>query len=928
MSKIRLPTLVVSAGVLASLLPPIASADPLPTAYNVYEGGYLLNAPDQGYLGTCWAFASTTTFQSALLRQGVVTDKHSPLLNISQWHIAVTDGNFLSYTAVNNGGYWEYPGWGSFNEYAVGYWLRGIGDWPMKPDYSIHPIGGGPVLVSEHPLNVYPREAIYNHENLKPYVPPTAQPIAPYGLKQVISYYWDFDPDTLADYQAQVKEALQNYGAVTSVIYASGELGYISPTNEGYISHGETQPNHAITIVGWDDEKVLTIDGETYVGAWLIQNSWGHDWGTYAPGSDVRGYFWIPYADTSISNLKSALALVPRSNEYKDGQRLYSPVVLQNQYFTPFIFDPLGQDVWAMLFETGFPQGTRTIAASKLSAPGSPNSPSQVTLAALGIWQTNPGTTISISIYPEWGPNGPSGTPLLDSQIVTLTSEGRNSYTEVDLDTEITLTLGQSVYVIIDFGDEHSYPVAIDARTAVQLAGQPDFTGVSWISSNGTDWIDLYTSLEYPAIFFLKGITVFYPLPNTGEVSGYLQTYGAETLSELTFDDASELYTNGPLTLTSGSLTVASGTADLRGSTLITSDDLNYTGPGTLHTRNPFQVGGNAIINSGHFSTGNTFVVNGGAFVVATGATAEVGSNGWLIVNSGTAPDPVVPGEGTLTNHGWISGNGQIYATVHNHGVVAPGQSPGVLTVVGDYIQAPNGTYLWEAASHKNYDQLVATGDVVLDGTLAVREYGGTSLNYGDKFRKIISGNTLSGRFRGTDMPSHLRARLFYKPTSVDLLIAPSSYTLLATNPSEHSLAKALDRFIPATKGDRLKVSTALDHLRPEEYRDAFAQIAPHFYYTVSQTGLTLANQQSRLVNQRLDAIRDGSTGLSLQGFGPAPVYENAKQSKEIFIPAPENRWGVWAQASGIFGRNGSVADLPNDRFNSGGVTVGGDYRW
>ncbi|MDY7008249.1 MAG: C1 family peptidase, partial [Cyanobacteriota bacterium] len=42
-------------------------------------------------------------------------------------------------------------------------------------------------------------------------------------------------------------------------------------------------PNHAVTIIGWDDRK----------RAWLVKNSWGTDWGE-------DGYIWIAYNTNRI----------------------------------------------------------------------------------------------------------------------------------------------------------------------------------------------------------------------------------------------------------------------------------------------------------------------------------------------------------------------------------------------------------------------------------------------------------------------------------------------------------------------------------------------------------------------------------------------------------------------------------------------------
>ena len=60
------------------------------------------------------------------------------------------------------------------------------------------------------------------------------------------------------------------------------------------ITYGEKPTaDHAVTIVGWDDSKV--IPGAEGPGAWYVQNSWGPAWGDH-------GYMWISYENASLTN--------------------------------------------------------------------------------------------------------------------------------------------------------------------------------------------------------------------------------------------------------------------------------------------------------------------------------------------------------------------------------------------------------------------------------------------------------------------------------------------------------------------------------------------------------------------------------------------------------------------------------------------------
>jgi fibronectin-binding autotransporter adhesin len=215
---------------------------------------------------------------------------------------------------------------------------------------------------------------------------------------------------------------------------------------------------------------------------------------------------------------------------------------------------------------------------------------------------------------------------------------------------------------------------------------------------------------------------------------------------------------------------------------------------------------------------------------------------------------------------------------------------------------------------------------------------------FGQELSSFLQANTVNGDFSNVEMPSGFRGRVEKEGGSLNLLFAPASYTQVAQNHNQANVTAALDEFILAKDGDRLTVSTALDHLSASEYPDAFNAILPAFYQTVSSIGLSLVNAQSQLIDQRLDAVRLGADrGFSVQGLGKnVPVYTESEgkgvvddkggrapaMKTVVSLLLEDTHWGAWVMGSGIFGRNYSVEDLPNYRFSSGQFLGGGDYRW
>jgi hypothetical protein len=437
----------------------------LPSQYDLRDHGWVTPPENQGDPGTCWAFSLTTVYQSSLLKQGFVTDVASPALDLSILHMATHNGAKADL---------EYPynDWGGFTYRAVGYWTRGEGEWQLPE--RVLSIGGGAVMESANPLNMYPLSAIFAQEDLSPYVPPTQQSLAPYRVVRSIEF---FPPDGTdasdVSYRQVIKQAVLDYGALSAAMHLDGESMNWDSLVHRYT--GDAVINHAVTLVGWDDSKLVEVNGVTSTGAWLIQNSWGPHWGE-------GGYFWVAYDDSTMMREATALVVMPNDR--------FDPVTVQNQIFLADVgIDP------DFGFERHLVEAEQV--ASKLE------SPDDATLLALGLFAWTSDESLDVAIYDDWGPHGPLGQPLIEIPNVVFPTIG---YIELTLPNELLLRANDAVYVVVDFGEGDVTPLTID-QESLQLLGMGSFAGLSWMSNDGVSWTDLADNGAASGVYFVKGFT-------------------------------------------------------------------------------------------------------------------------------------------------------------------------------------------------------------------------------------------------------------------------------------------------------------------------------------------------------------------------------------------------------------------------------------
>ncbi len=118
------------------------------------------------------------------------------------------------------------------------------------------------------------------------------------------------------------KQAILENGIIGTSFYWDSK--YLANDGKSFYNGTENKTNHAVAIVGWDDDysrtNFKTDPGEN--GAWLIRNSW-----TTIPAFSSYSYFWISYKDTSLNSTAYVYEIADRdrgevydNNYYYDSQ--------------------------------------------------------------------------------------------------------------------------------------------------------------------------------------------------------------------------------------------------------------------------------------------------------------------------------------------------------------------------------------------------------------------------------------------------------------------------------------------------------------------------------------------------------------------------------------------------------------------------------
>lgn len=398
-----------------------------PSSYDLRDvdgRNYVTSVKDQ-LLGTCWTFGTAAAMEGNL----IITNK---------WQDAGED----NYPALAE---YHLDWWNGFNDYFnedIAPWIDGGLEVHQGGDYQVVAayISRGEGLVREvdgqsfynPPLRSSPNFHTYYARHIEFYVAGT-------HLENI----------------NLIKEKVMEHGVMATAYCSDGSF------IQNYVHYQPPSdyrdPNHSVTIVGWDDN--LTSHAP-YPGAWLVKNSWGANWGN-------NGYFWISYYDKHSGQHPQMGAVSFQEVEplrynkifYHDYHGWREAKTSCNEAFTAFVADD------------------------------------DVVLEAVSFYTLSDFVNYTATIYNNFDGGNLTGELSSISGFVE-----RSGFHTFDLMTPVGINDGDDFYVYIELSDgQHAYdmtsdvPVLLGAKYRAIVQSRA-YAGESYYH-NGSSWVDLQSEV-------------------------------------------------------------------------------------------------------------------------------------------------------------------------------------------------------------------------------------------------------------------------------------------------------------------------------------------------------------------------------------------------------------------------------------------------
>lgn len=375
----------------------------LPARYNLAENGFVTDIKNQQDSGNCWAFAALASLETCVLKASNKTFNFSVenMKNLIEMYSA-----YGWKRETNEGGY---------NGMPMGY----LASWLGPVNATLDPFDDkgtlSPLLDSEmHIQNIY--------------------------VLPARTSYTDNDA---------IKEAILKYGGLYASYYHSA--GYLNSKTNAYYDPYTGNGNHAITVVGWDDNysKNNFYTAPAGDGAFIVKNSWGSSWGD-------NGYFYISYYDRVLFAVN------------KDNQAFTYILNDTVRYTKNYQYDVAGMTDYLIT-------GKKTVWYQNIY-----NATGNEAIAAVSTF-FNTTVDYEISIYVN--------------DVLQLTQNGRHEgsgYYTIPLKEYVPVAVGDIFKIVVKLANPQNGYAAVPISEQLSTTRCYYAPGVSYFSNDGKKWTDLY----------------------------------------------------------------------------------------------------------------------------------------------------------------------------------------------------------------------------------------------------------------------------------------------------------------------------------------------------------------------------------------------------------------------------------------------------
>lgn len=422
-----------------------ATTDKFPSHFDLRDYNLVTSVKNQGTYGTCWAHATCASLESNALMMGLGE------YDLSEYQIGYFSNNIPN----------------KQDDMIAGEGFYGNRDWISVGGYFAQAVamlskGYGPVSEETVPYSMIyddlADEYAYGHNVL------------------------NFNGAYIA--RANNTDAIKDLLTKNGAMYISINGDYYSEyynedTASAYIPDFNTAGtgiNHAVTLVGWDDNYskdnfAITPPGD---GAWILKNSWGEWWGK-------DGYYYLSYYDAAMSEDQTLCSFTVSPLEAFNN--IYQYDGAQGSYTES------GVRGVGMYFKI---KNTESISAVKIF-PQSTYDTFKPVVATVNIYSN------SVSAVK------PDKKKLLYTQVAYIENPG---YQLIELDNPVNVYKGDRIYVEVLF--DHTLYYAFDGALDWGTSGKSIASAKkneTWMLFGGSTWYDFADFYAKPYNACIKVVT-------------------------------------------------------------------------------------------------------------------------------------------------------------------------------------------------------------------------------------------------------------------------------------------------------------------------------------------------------------------------------------------------------------------------------------